>query len=344
MQAICCTDKKKLEYTDMPMPVLDNTKDELLLRINAVGICGSDIHTYNGNNPMIEYPRVMGHELSATIYQASESYSGELAVGDKVTVMPYFSCGVCGACIRGRRTACRSLKVLGVHIDGGMTEYIKVPAEYVFKVDGSFSDETIAMIEPLAISEHAVARANVQDNDLVLVLGAGPIGLGAMMMAKLRTKQVIAADIDDSRLAFCKEYIGIEKTINPKEGLEQAVLTATDGQLPSVIIDATGNQYSMNGTVSVLENGGRIVFVGYHANEIRVNDMDFHKRETSLLGSRAADKGDFKRIIQSVTKGSIDPSLLVTHQVEAGAFIERFVNEWTRPESKIIKGVIRMFE
>lgn len=341
MKAITCSDKFEMQYTEKEKPIINHNLDEVIVKISAVGICGSDIHTYKGGNPLFAYPKVMGHEIAAVVEEVSRASNTELKVDDKVTILPYKSCGVCQACLMGKENCCASLEVLGVHIDGGMTEYLKIESKYVLKVDKQMTPDQIAMIEPLSISEHAVSRANIKQDELTLVIGAGTIGIGVMMMAGLHTKNIIVADTNDERLQFCKEKLNIKHTINALNDMEKNLLEITEGLYPTVIIDATGSNNSMNTAVNYLSNGGRLIFVGIHKSDICINDMAFHKRETTLLASRAANLEDFKHVISNISNGNIDPTLLITHESNLDSFIDNF-KSWLEADSKLIKGILKL--
>lgn len=342
MKSIVCAAKHRLELTEGARPLLDNRADEVLLKVRAVGICGSDIHAYGGANPLFEYPKTIGHELCAVVEEISAAAQTDLQVGDQVTVVPYLSCGQCQACEMGRQNCCEQLSVMGVHIDGGLSEFIKVPSQYLIKVPDSFSAELTAMIEPLAISEHAVARGAISERDILLVVGAGPIGLGVVMMGLTRTRQVIVADVDPNRLDFCERNYAV-KTINVAAGaIKDRLLELTGGKFATAIIDATGSEQAMNADIHLLCNGGRIVFVGIHKGDICLNDMDFHKRETTLVASRAADKCDFENVIKQIDSGRIDPLLMRTHTTDIEHFIPEFEQQWLQQGSGLIKGIVTL--
>jgi len=342
MKSIICQGKKKLELKEVKKPTIDNGVDEVLLKVTAVGICGSDIHAYSGGNPLFQYPKTLGHELCAMIDEISQVSNTELKVGDKVAVLPYMYCGSCQSCLLGKENSCENLSVMGVHEEGGMCEYIKLNPKYLIKVPGNFSDEVTAAIEPLSISEHSIARGYVNAQDTLLIVGAGPIGLGVVMMGLARTKNVVVADVDDNRLKFCSEKLGV-KTINAaKVDIKESLLEITGGKYATVIIDATGNEMSMNRNIHLLCNGGRIVFVGIHKGDIQLNDMDFHKRETTLIASRAAYRADFENVIKTIEEGEIDPNLMISHKTNINDFISVFENEWLNKDSGLIKGIVKL--
>ena len=204
MRTIVCTTPGNLEYKTADKPVL--TKDHALIRIKRIGICGTDLHAFEGTQPFFEYPRILGHELSGELVEADAAPG--FKTGDKVTFIPYFNCGMCIACRNGKPNCCVSLKVCGVHIDGGMVEYLSVPSSSLVHSNGLSYDD-LALVEPLAIGAHGVARAAVKAGEFVLVIGAGPIGLGVIQFAKIAGAQVIVMDINDNRLKFCRENLHI---------------------------------------------------------------------------------------------------------------------------------------
>src|SRR5436190_17636780 len=209
-----------------------------ILKIKRIGICGTDLHAFEGTQPFFNYPRILGHELAAEIIAIEPG--NEFAVGDRVTFSPYFYCGKCIACRNGLTNCCADIKVFGVHIDGGMCEYISVPLQYLIKGNDMSFDE-LALVEPLAIGAHGIRRAGVKPNEYVLVIGAGPIGLGLMEFARIAGAHVIAMDINEDRLAFCRDQLRVPFTVNASssDGLN-AIREITNGDMPTVVIDATG--------------------------------------------------------------------------------------------------------
>ncbi len=207
MKALVCEQPGSFQYSKKEKPSLQN--GHAILKIKRIGICGTDLHAFEGTQPFFSYPRILGHELAAEIIEIETN--NEFAVGDRVTFSPYFYCGKCIACRNGLTNCCADLKVFGVHIDGGMCEFISVPVQYLIKGNEMSFDE-LALVEPLAIGAHGIRRAGVKRDEFVLVIGAGPIGLGVMEFARIAGAQVIAMDVNDQRLRFCKEKLNVVHT------------------------------------------------------------------------------------------------------------------------------------
>lgn len=311
---------------------------EVLLKIHNIGICGTDYHAFRGNQPFFSYPRRLGHELGAEIIAIGEGVDTQkYPLSSRVSVEPYLHCGACSACRRGKTNCCEALQVLGVHTEGGMTEYIKVPAAKVH-ISTKLSFEQLALVETLAIGCHAVERAAIEPTDIVLVIGAGPIGLSIIEFARLKGATVFVMDRDANRLAFCKENYGVKTILVTAEGFD---LQDFMSEKPTIIFDATGNEHSMNDTITKVSNGGKIIFVGLHLNNVVFKDTDFHRREITLLSSRNALPSDFTFIIQKMEEGVIDTSKWITHRAAFGEMVEQF-ETWLKPESRVIKAVVQL--
>lgn len=338
MKAIVCVEPGVLDEQVHERPV--PKPGEVLVKIKSIGICGTDIHAFGGNQPFFSYPRVLGHELSGVIADAGESKLVD--VGEPVYVIPYLSCGTCIACRNKKPNCCTDIEVLGVHRDGGMQEYLSVPESAVVKTSGlSFND--MAVIECLAIGAHAVRRATITPNDTVLVLGAGPIGIGAVQFSQVAGAKVIVSDVKENKLDFCKQEYGVFGTINALADVKTELETLTDGDFPTVIIDCTGNLAAMQNAFYQLAHGGRIVFVSVVKGDISFTDTEFHKRETTLLGSRNATHEDFEHVVACLKDGSVKSGAFVTHTAKFSDMIENFAN-WVKPETGVIKAVVEMDE
>jgi 2-desacetyl-2-hydroxyethyl bacteriochlorophyllide A dehydrogenase len=287
-------------------------EDEVLLRIRRVGVCGTDLHIFTGNQPYLAYPRVMGHEIAGTVEEAPAG--SPLEPGDTVFVMPYLSCGQCVACRQGKTNCCVNIQVLGVHRDGAFTEYLNVPAQFVRKAEGVSLDQA-AMVEFLAIGAHAVRRADVQPGQRVLVVGTGPIGMAALLFAGLRGGQVTALDTRPQRVAFCQQHLGSHAgvVIGPNDLEELHALT--DGDFYDVVFDATGNARAMERGFQFIAHGGKYVMVSVVRDSITFSDPEFHKREATLLGSRNATMEDFETVLNAMRAGQIPTAALNTHRM-----------------------------
>ena len=284
-----------------------------LLKVKKIGVCGTDLHAFKGQQPFFNYPRILGHELAVEVVAVADDVTN-VSVGDKCSVEPYYN-DVIGQAVRRGKTNCgEHLQVLGVHVDGGMQEYFVYPAKFLHATN-SLSDDQLAMIEPLAIGCHAVDRADIKEDDIVLVIGVGPIGLGTIQFTKLKGARVIAMDIDDSKLEQCKEITKVEDTINALGNVEEELATLLNGDLPTVILDATGNPTSMMNTFKYAAAGGTIVFIGLFMGDVVFHDPSFHKKELTLKASRAALGTDFGRIIKLIEEGKIDATSFITHRM-----------------------------
>jgi 2-desacetyl-2-hydroxyethyl bacteriochlorophyllide A dehydrogenase len=313
---------------------------EVLLKIHRIGICGTDYHAYRGKQPFFSYPRILGHELGAEVVEIGSDVTN-VAIGDKVAVEPYLNCGVCQPCRNGKTNCCEKLQVLGVHTDGGMREFLKVPVRKVY-ASKTLNYEQLALVETLGIGSHAVNRAQVQANDLVLVIGAGPIGLSVIQFAKLKGATVVVMDMNASRLAFCQQQLGVDATVllqntDPVEEIRQVL----NGDLPTVVFDATGNPSSMMQAFKYVAHGGRLTFVGLFQGDVTFNDPEFHRREVTLLASRNALPEDFIGIIKAMEDGAIDTQPWISHRVAFDDLLTSF-EDLLKPESNVIKAVIEL--
>ncbi|ASA23492.1 zinc-binding alcohol dehydrogenase family protein [Paenibacillus donghaensis] len=338
MKGIVCEEVGKFIFRDdLEEPVLE--AGQAIVQIRRIGICGTDLHAYQGNQPYFSYPRVLGHELAGIIDAIGGNEAG-LHQGDQVSIVPYMHCGECSACRSGKTNCCKNMKVFGVHIDGGMRERVSIPIDHLIKTEGLTLDQS-AMLEPLAIGAHAVRRSGISAGDTALVIGAGPIGLGVMALARYAGAKVIAMDVNEERLAFCKSWAKSEYTLNallrPKEQLAEL----TEGNLASVVIDATGNAKSMTDAFGLVAHGGSLVYVGLVKSDITFSDPDFHSREMTLMGSRNATKEDFDRVLDAISSGYIEMNGYITHRTAFGGMISEFEN-WLKPESKVIKALVEV--
>jgi len=309
------------------------------IRIKRIGICGTDLHAFEGTQPFFNYPRVLGHELSGDLVEPNGAPG--FTKGEIVTCIPYFHCGVCIACRSGKPNCCASIRVSGVHIDGGMTEYLNVPIYSLVHNNGLAYDE-LALVEPLAIGAHGIRRAAVQPGEYVLVIGAGPIGLGIMEFARIAGAQVIALDLNPRRLEFCRNRLKVDYIIDgSSEDVLERLTSITKGDMPSVVMDATGNLKAINQGFRYMAYGGRYVLVGLQKGDINFNHPEFHKREASLMSSRNATRQDFEQVIESMRNGWVQPTNYITHRVPFGQAIEKF-ETWLDPDNGVIKAMIEV--
>lgn len=311
MLTVICETPGTLRAEQRERPV--RGEGEVLLRVKRVGVCGTDMHIFTGNQPFLQYPRVMGHELSGIVEEPVPG--GRLAAGDVAYVMPYISCGKCVACRQGKTNCCVNIQVLGVHRDGAFTEYLSLPEAFVHKAEGVTLDQA-AMVEFLAIGAHAVRRGNVQPGQRVLVVGAGPIGMAAMIFAKLRGAEVTAIDGRQDRVDFCSRELGVAHAVTLGNGDEARLSEATQGEFFDVVFDATGNAKAIERGFGFVAHGGTYVLISVVRDTIAFSDPEFHKRETTLLGSRNATTEDFETVIAAMRDGIVPTAALNTHRMQ----------------------------
>lgn len=311
-------------------------EDEVLLRIRRVGVCGTDLHIFTGNQPYLAYPRVMGHEIAGTVEEAPTGSA--LQHGDTVFVMPYLSCGQCVACRQGKTNCCVNIQVLGVHRDGAFTEYLSVPAQFVRKAEGVSLDQA-AMVEFLAIGAHAVRRADVQPGQRVLVVGTGPIGMAALLFAGLRGGRVTALDTRAERVAFCKQHLGAHAGVLIGDNDLEELRALTEGDFYDVVFDATGNARAMERGFQFIAHGGKYVMVSVVRDSITFSDPEFHKREATLLGSRNATMEDFETVLDAMRAGQIPTTALNTHRMPLADVPARFAT-LLDPTQGVVKALV----
>ncbi|MBS1933463.1 MAG: zinc-binding alcohol dehydrogenase family protein [Bacteroidetes bacterium] len=336
MRTLVCETPFRFEYADAKIPV--RTEGKTLLKIKRIGICGTDLHAFEGTQPFFNYPRILGHELAAEIV---ETDAAGFVSGETVTLIPYFNCGTCIACRNGKPNCCASVNVCGVHSDGGMQEYFLVPSYSLVHGQGLGLDE-LALTEPLAIGAHGIRRADTKAGEFVLIIGAGPIGIATMEFAKIAGAKVIAMDINEKRLAFCKEKEIAEYTINPaNDDVAEKLKIITNGDMPTLVIDATGNRKAINSALPYLAHGGRFVLIGLQREEIVLSHPEFHKREATLMSSRNATRQDFEFVVRCLKEKRINPSNYITHRVKFAEVKDEFAS-WLKPENGVIKAMVEM--
>jgi threonine dehydrogenase-like Zn-dependent dehydrogenase len=334
MRSLICTIPGRFEYADAEMPSAGEGYS--ILKVHRIGICGTDLHAYEGNQPFFNYPRILGHELAAE-YVSGDAKGFE--TGEAVTISPYFFCGKCIACRMGKENCCSNIRVFGVHVDGGMRTYISVPSYALIHGMGLSFDE-LALVEPLAIGAHGVRRAGVTKNEFVLVIGAGPIGLGTMDFARIAGGRVIAMDINDSRLQFCRLNLAVEHTINALTTDATCKLKEiTNGDMPAVVIDATGNLKAINHAFQYMAHGGRYVMIGLQNGDVSFSHPEFHKREGTLMSSRNANRRDFDQVVNCIKNKYIDPVTYITHRVAFDKVKDEF-ESLLNPATGVIKAMI----
>lgn len=334
MKTLICTTPGNFEYGLCAMPEL--LPGNVIIKVKKIGICGTDLHAFEGTQPYFNYPRILGHELAGEII-AMDRVSG-FSTGDIVTVIPYENCGTCIACRSGKPNCCENIAVLGVHKDGGMLEYLAVPGRLLVHGEG-LTLEQLALVEPLAVSAHGISRAGVQSGEYVLVIGAGPIGLAAMEFARIAGAQVIAIDRQEKRLQFAKTTLGIPHVLDANSDVATQIKDITGGDMPTVVVDATGNQKAINHGIHYLAHGGRYVLIGLQKELLMFSHPEFHKRETTLMSSRNATRADFDQVIHCIKEGQIRPETYITHRLKFGE-VKTVFPSLLDPQSEVIKAIV----
>jgi 2-desacetyl-2-hydroxyethyl bacteriochlorophyllide A dehydrogenase len=335
MDSLVCAAPGDLRIEKRPAPRL--AAGEILVRPRRIGICGTDYHIYEGKHPFLQYPRVMGHELAIEIAEApggSRYRTGEICV-----VNPYLSCGTCIACRRGKPNCCMRISVLGVHQDGGMQELMAIPETNLIAAP-DLSVEGCAAVEFLAIGAHAVRRGGVSAGDTALVIGAGPIGLGTALFARLAGARVALFDKDAQRARLVSNLVGAE-AIPFNEAFDQSIADHTAGNGFDVVFDATGNQVSMQRGFDFVAAGGRYVLVSVVKEEITFSDPDFHRRELTLYGSRNATNEDFSCVIAAIQSGDVPLERIITHRTSLADAVHN-LPIWAHEKTGLIKAIIEI--
>jgi 2-desacetyl-2-hydroxyethyl bacteriochlorophyllide A dehydrogenase len=333
MEALVCRRPGELALEQRPVP--ERGDGHVLVRPRRIGVCGTDYHIFEGKHPFLEYPRVMGHELAVEVLEAPAD--AHLDVGDICVVNPYLSCGNCIACRAGKTNCCTRIAVLGVHRDGGMTSLLSLPAQHVVRAEGLNLDQCAA-VEFLAIGAHAARRAQITPQERVLVVGAGPIGLGVALFAALDDGAVTVMDVDAERLDSAQSIARVTTILGGEEAA-QSVANVTNGDGFDVVFDATGNAASMQRGFDFVAPGGRYVLVSVVKGTISFEDPDFHRKELTLLGSRNATSADFQRVVGAIRNGQVQVDRLVTHRTTlAGAVHD--IPVWATQKRGLIKALI----
>ncbi len=316
MQTWTCTQPGNFELQETEIPY--RPAGYSLLRVRAIGICGTDIHAFAGNQPFFQYPRILGHELALEVVESESFVAGEL-----VTIIPYFNCETCDACQQAKPNCCEKIQVFGVHIDGGMREYISVEDRFILPGNG-LSAEELALVEPLSIAAHGVRRGKIRAGEKVLVMGAGPIGLFTILMAKIQGAQVEVAEPNAARLAFCTETLGV---------------SAASQTSYHTVIDATGNRAAIESGFAKIAHGGQYILIGLQKEAISFIHPEFHKREATLMSSRNATREDFLYVMDLLRNKQINAQDFISHHV-AWAEVDEVFPKIHLPEMGVIKALI----
>ena len=272
-------------------------EDEILLRVNLVGMCGTDLTTFRGGNPMVAFPRILGHEVAAAVVEGAP----DLPAGTKVTVSPYTHCGSCASCCRERFNACQNNQTMGVQRDGAMTEYISLPREKLYTAN--LSTKELCLVEPLTVGAHAAARGRVMPEDTVAVFGCGGIGLGAIASAAFRGATTIAIDMDDRKLEIARKAGAAHLINTANQDLHTRLAEITSGLGPDVVIEAIGLPLTFRAAIEEVAFTGRVVYIGYTKEPVSYETRLFVQKELDILGSRNALPEDFRAVIHMLESG-----------------------------------------
>jgi L-galactonate 5-dehydrogenase len=285
MRAVCMPAPRVVEIVDVSEPKVG--PEDVLIGVRYIGLCGSDLNTFRGLSPLVSYPRITGHEVSGVVLATGPSVPERVRVGERVTVNPYTECGLCPACRSGRPNCCQFNQTLGVQRDGALTERIAIPYGKVFG-SAILTPEELALVEPLSVGYHAANRGQVSEADSVLVLGAGTIGMGAIVAAARKGATVIATDVEDDKLATARRF-GAAHTINSaQEDTLARVLELTGGEGVNVAIEAIGLPETFRLAVAAVAYAGRVVYIGYAKHEVSYDTSQFVRKELDIRGSRNA--------------------------------------------------------
>lgn len=313
MKAIQVEKPGKLDIVELDKPVIEN-KNEVIVKVKSVGICGSDVHIYHGSNPFTVYPRVIGHEVSGIVEAVGQDVTS-LQKGDLVALEPITYCGECYACRNGQPNVCDSLEVFGVHRDGGMAEYLKAEEKNWHKVPGNVSEEAAALMEPMTIGAQATFRGEVREGDTLFVIGAGPTGIACLLQAKQRGAKVFISDFNQNRLDYAKS-IGADATIQPSDvDVEKEIVKLTDGEMANVVIDAVGLPQTFQQAVELASIAGRVVTLGFNEQPSSIPSLLLTKKELKVVGSRLQTH-QFKKVIEQVGNGELDPTQIISHRYD----------------------------
>ena len=336
MMSVVCDQPGELRLEQRPLP--ERGPGEVLVRINRIGICGTDYHIYEGLHPFLQYPRVMGHELSAEVIEAEPGSSYK--PGERVVVIPYLVCGTCVACRQGKTNCCTTLQCLGVHCDGGLCERMSLPERNLFPA-GDLSTDAAAMVEFLAIGAHAVRRSRIARGDRTLVVGGGPIGIGAALFARIAGAEVTLMDRVPEILELAGDLTGATATVLADEKAAERLRELTGGDNFDMVFDATGNANAMNRSFDYVASGGTYVMVGVVKDNLTFSDPEFHRREITLMASRNATREDFENVVAAMQAGHIPTERLNTHSC-ALSELPSALPGWLHDRAGVVKAMVRM--
>jgi threonine dehydrogenase-like Zn-dependent dehydrogenase len=336
MKALIIKEPGKAFIESVPQPQIEHGK--VLLRVRMVGLCGSDLNSFRGKNPMVQFPRIPGHEIAATIVEGSPSFPA-LAAGVNVTMSPYTNCGKCPSCLRGRPNACAFNETLGVQRDGALTEFITMPPEKLYPAP--LTIEELCLVEPLTVGFHAVARGRVTSADRVAIFGCGGVGLGAIAASHFAGAATIAVDLDDDKLQLAKKAGATHIVNSAKSPFHDQLLEFTDGRGPDVVIEAVGHPQTFRAAVEEVAFTGRVVYIGYAKEPVAYETKLFVQKELDILGSRNALPEDFRTVIKMLEEHKFPVQDAVSSIVslnDAPSILEA----WSSNPSKFTKIMVQL--
>lgn len=337
MKAVQIVNPHEMRVVDIYKPVLG--VGEVMVKIEYVGFCGSDLNTFLGRNPMVNLPIIPGHEVGAVIEKIGEGVPEGFTKGMNVTLNPYTNCGKCASCRNGRVNACEHNETLGVQRNGVMCEYAVLPWQKIIPAEG-ISSRTCALIEPMSVGFHAVSRAQVIDNEFVMVVGCGMVGLGAVIRASQRGASVIAVDIDDEKLALAKR-IGAAYTVNSMtENVHERIQSITGGFGVDVVIEAVGSPATYVMAIEEVSFTGRVTYIGYSKTEVSFQTKLFVQKELDIRGSRNALPSDFRAVINYLKAGNCPVNELISNETGPdGAFDA--MKQWASNPGKVFRILVK---
>ena len=328
-----------LEIINIDMPVITRG-DEVIVEIKAAGVCGSDVHIYEGTHPIGGYPKIIGHELAGVVVETGSEVNS-IATGARVVIDPMIPCGTCIACRTGHSNTCSALKVLGVHLDGGYAEYIKVPVKSLHQISDKISWECAALVEPFTVASQVTKQAQLNKDDRLLIIGAGAIGLAILQVAKAVGAEVIVADILDSHLEAAAS-MGADHVINSSTSdLVESVMKITNDDGVSVVIEAVGVKSLFEAGLKCTSPAARVVALGFDQRNLDISLFDITIKELNIIGSRL-NNGRFPEVVDWFEKGWVDPEKLISHRdhfTNTKKALERILE---RPD-EVLKSVITFY-
>ncbi|MCK3655059.1 alcohol dehydrogenase [Pasteurellaceae bacterium Macca] len=337
IKSVCLHNPLNVELINVPYPSKQET--DVLIRVEAMGICGSDIGAYRGTNPLVSYPRILGHEIVGTILESGFGMPENINVGDRVVLDPYIYCKECYPCSIGRTNCCEKLQVLGVHTNGAMQEIVRHPAHLIVKAP-DIPIEHLVLAEPLTISLHAIHRTNVKEGEHIVIIGAGAIGLMVALVAKAYKAIPIVIDILDERLHYAKS-IGVDYVINPQnENDIETIKAITQGRMAEVVIEASGSNISIQNTLKYVSFAGRIALTGWPKNETLLPTNIITFKELNIYGARTS-KGEFEEALTLLSQKTINPNDIVSKLIKFDE-IPKYIKNISEQPSNYLK-VIALF-